>query len=228
MAERTRVAHSIRGIAWMLTTPADAYALRYPSSFTALLGLHAPHLLPWPSAKLASNQPELTVYESHQWYALLANHLLFPADKLENSYALRTAVQHLRLFPIHDRLAALASITSQIESTFPDPFFNPLSHPERCTAMKLSDKIPQDVMNKLSMSLAGLQASLLNKDPLMPQHLRASHQLLVNYPETVHLLDDTEIAAIIDASEIHTKTQIVADTVKKSAGTKKKIGAADL
>ena len=94
--------------------------------------------------------------------------------------------------------------------------------------MQLSDKIPADVMSKLNMSLASLEQALLAKDPLMPQHLRSSHQLLISYPETVHLLDDSEVATLIAAAEQHTKTQIIKDTVKKGAGTSKKLSVTDL
>lgn len=94
--------------------------------------------------------------------------------------------------------------------------------------MQQSDQIPADVMSKLEMNLASLEQALLNKDPMMPQHLRNSHSLLITYPETVHLLEDKEIAMLIDAAEIHTKTEIIKATVKKGTGTKKKIEASDL
>ncbi len=96
--------------------------------------------------------------------------------------------------------------------------------------MKPSDRIPSDVYDRLQMSLASLEQSLVNKDPLMPNHLRASHQLLIQYPETVHLLEDEEIARLIDAAELHTKTEIVKATASKStgAGSKKKVTIGDL
>lgn len=97
--------------------------------------------------------------------------------------------------------------------------------------MKPSDKIPADVYDKLSMSLASLEQSLLNQDPLMPNHLRSSHQILIQYPETVHLLEDEEIARLIDAAELHTKTEIVKATAASKSGgaaSKKKISLGDL
>jgi len=95
--------------------------------------------------------------------------------------------------------------------------------------MKPSDKIPPDTLAKLEMHLASLEQALLNKDPMMPMHLRNSHALLISYPETVHLLEDHEIARLIDAAELHTKTEIVKATASKAAtGTKKKVTAADL
>ena len=95
--------------------------------------------------------------------------------------------------------------------------------------MQMNDAIPRDVMMRLQSSLASLEAALLDKDPLMPQHLRNTHSILISYPETTHLLDDNEIARIIDAAEIHTKTEIVkAAAAGKGAGSRKKVTADDL
>lgn len=101
---------------------------------------------------------------------------------------------------------------------------------ERAAAMRTSDTIPKDILDRLESSLASLDAALLAKDPMMPQHLRNTHALLVSYPETVHLLDDAEVAKIIDAAEIHTKTEIVkaAAAGKSTGGTRKKVSADDL
>jgi hypothetical protein len=71
------------------------------------------------------------------------------------------------------------------------------------------------------MKLGSLQEALLKQDPLMSNHLRESHRLLITYPETVHLLDDSEIAELIKAAEIHTKTQIVKEAAKSKGGSKK-------
>jgi len=87
--------------------------------------------------------------------------------------------------------------------------------------------LPPDVVAKLTMSLASLEQALLDKDPMMPKHLKESHQLLISYPETVHLLDDDEIARLISAAQIHTGIEIVKATAAKG-GSRKKISADDL
>lgn len=87
--------------------------------------------------------------------------------------------------------------------------------------------LPPDVVSKLTMSLASLEQALLEKDPMMPRHLRESHQLLITYPETVHLLDDDEIARLISAAQIHTGIEIVKAAAAKG-GSRKKISADDL
>jgi hypothetical protein len=90
--------------------------------------------------------------------------------------------------------------------------------------------IPQDVMSKLVMAMASVESALLTKDPEMPRHLQESHRLLITYPETVHLLEDKEIAALIQAAEQHTNTQIVKDAVKGKANNKAlaRLSASDL
>lgn len=101
-----------------------------------------------------------------------------------------------------------------------------LSLTERAQAMKLTDKIPPDILSKLEASLTELQQQLTAADPQITGHLRASHALLTSYPETVHLLDDSEIAALIKAAEIHTQVQVVKAAAAK--GTRKKLGVEDL
>lgn len=87
--------------------------------------------------------------------------------------------------------------------------------------------LPTEVVAKLTMSLASLEQALLEKDPMMPRHLQESHKLLISYPETVHLLDDDEIARLIGAAQIHTKVEIVKLNTPKTGG-RKKVSADDL
>lgn len=89
--------------------------------------------------------------------------------------------------------------------------------------------IPPTVLTQLQLKMGELQKALLEKDPQMPNHLRESHRLLITYPETVHLLDDEEIAQLIEAAKRHTNTEIIKETSKsKSGGSKKKFGVDDL
>lgn len=130
------------------------------------------------------------------------------------------------LVPAEQRQALLDVPFYNKAYTGPKFFLNVINE----VKMKPCDKIPTDVYDRLSMSLASLEQSLLNQDPLMPNHLRTSHQILIQYPETVHLLEDAEIARLIDAAEIHTKTEIVKATASKSGGAagKKKLSVGDL
>lgn len=90
-----------------------------------------------------------------------------------------------------------------------------------------TDNIPVDVLQRLETSLAALETALLEKDPMMPQHLRNSHSLLISYPETVHLLEDAEIARLISAAQEHTKTEIVKAAASKRGGGRTKTPSVD-
>lgn len=96
--------------------------------------------------------------------------------------------------------------------------------------MKTSDAIPAEIMSQLTAELDSLETALKNKDPMMPHHLQRSHAMIKDYPEIVNLLEREEVALIIDALEIHTKTEIVKASTKTKAGNAKaaKLTASDL
>lgn len=90
-------------------------------------------------------------------------------------------------------------------------------------------RIPADIMQSLIGKLADLEGALLKQDPLMANHLRESHRLLITYPETTHLLDDDEVARLIVAAEEFTKTRIISEAAKsKGSGKKTKIDVSEL
>lgn len=100
--------------------------------------------------------------------------------------------------------------------------------------MKQDDlaRIPADTFRTLDMNLASLEQALLAKDPMMPVHLRNIHATIIAYPESVHLLEDKDVASLIDAAEAHTMTKIVSDSAKKATtgtrATKKALANPDL
>lgn len=224
--ERLRLAHTVRGLAWYISCPPERNRYAHPLDLPYVLGLSSQTDVDW--WKSTTNEPAISKEVSAGIVRLCAESFTRSIDNLDmNTLSLR-----FKQYPPGRHGDLLTILRLQLEATYSDGFFNSLSHFERLHIMQvqehISGKIPTDVLNKLSMSLASLEAALLAKDPLMPQHLRSTHQLLISYPETVHLLDDNEIASIIDAAEIHTKTQIIKDTVTKGTGTKKKIAAGDL
>jgi hypothetical protein len=103
-----------------------------------------------------------------------------------------------------------------------------LTKPDDPKVAEIMDKIPHDVLESLDGKLKALELALVSADPLMPNHLRESHRLLITYPETVHLLDDHEIKAIVAGSERHTNIKIVTSPAKKTGGTRKKVTVDDL
>lgn len=95
-----------------------------------------------------------------------------------------------------------------------------------------ASRIPQDVYNRLNSVLLDLETTLVAKDPMMPQHLRTIHGMIMAYPESTHLLKDTEIALIIQGAQEHTKVQIVSEAAKKATVSRtkslKNVNIADL
>lgn len=217
LAKRTQLAHTIRGIAWQLTTPATAVKANSRLDFAFVLGL-APHVRWFAAPSRHSAKPQNT--HAKVILTLAANYWQRSLAELDlNSIELALCSLHESQLEF-----AVEMIHKQLY-----PGFAFLAPSERSLFMKPSETIPLDVMDKLTMALASLEASLLAKDPMMPQHLRATHSLLITYPETVHLLDDAEISCIIDGAEILTKTEIVKAVASKAAtGTRKKVSASDL
>jgi hypothetical protein len=186
---RTLYHHTVFGLARYITSPAELSGSRHPLDFSFLLGLSSK--LAWYSAPISG----VSDWAGKYALDLVSKFWQRPWHELD------TVVLFLRL----------AQFTPEMQHTVLDAvYYGVILTPplERIQKMKNSDhnSVPVEVYNRLEASLAALEQSLLDKDPLMPQHLRNSHAVLVSYPETVHLLQDHEIARLIDAAEIHTKT----------------------
>jgi len=216
MALRTQIAHTARGIALHITSPATLKLPRHRLDIAYLLGLSshirwyaAPHRH---SGKLSTVQASTILH----W---AAQHWQFPLSQLDlNSIELAIAA-------LPD--TAVSKVCEQLNVVL--NYFI-LTKQERLNAMNLSpNSVPPDVLSRLEMSLASLETSLLAADPQMPTHLRAIHSLLISYPETVQLLDDMEVSRLIDGAELLTKTEIVkAAAAKTSKARAGKVSASDL
>ena len=214
LAARTLLAHTARGIALHLTSPAHLPAARHRLDLAFLLGL-----------------------SSHvRWYAAPSRHS-GNLSRVDIASILHWAGQYwtrplsdLDLNSIELAIAAIPdtkvdTVTYNLNCILNHLFINKT---ERLQAMNLiPNSVPADILQRLEMSLASLEASLLEKDPMMPNHLRSIHTLLISYPESVQLLTDTEIARLIDGAEILTKTEIVKAAVAKTTKSKK-VSADDL
>ena len=142
------------------------------------------------------------------------------------------SLRDLDLMAIHLGLGALKT-DEQVDLVLKllTPILNQqLTHKEKLNIMNLllPHAIPADVLDKLTMSMASLEAALIDSDPMLPTHLCSIHSLLISYPESVTLLTDNEVAKLIDGAEIMTKTQIVKASATKAAGSRKKVTADDL
>lgn len=85
-------------------------------------------------------------------------------------------------------------------------------------------KIPEEVMARLQDKLVKLKTALITDDPLMPTHLAAIHKETHSYPESMLLLEDEDIKAIVGSLIKHTNTTIVAAKAKtKTAVSKAKV-----
>ena len=210
---RTLYQHTVFGIARYLTSPAELPQARHPLEFSFLLGL---------SSKV-------------DWYPAFGAPLL---GSVGTGFVLNVAANYwerelheldmgmlavrLRAVAEHDRYQLCEDINLRLLK---------LKGVHDMKELAVDSKLPKEVYDRLEMSLASLEAALIAKDPMMPQHLRNSHAVLVSYPETVNLLRDEEIATLIDAAEIHTKTEVVkavASGKGKSDKGLKKLTVSDL
>ena len=198
---RTKLYHAARGVSWYINKGPRA---KHPLAFSWALGLQSIDWYISPPTLLSRDlTQEILIAVAGHWRGRL--------DELDLS------MLALRFGSLPTEQHDLAVKLMNDELLLPKEY-----------RMKRVDTIPPDVLDRLDSHLASLEQALLDKDPMMPQHLRNSHSILISYPETVHLLEDHEIARLIDAAEIHTKTEIVKATVNKGTGTRKKVDVSDL
>ena len=72
--------------------------------------------------------------------------------------------------------------------------------------------------------LQQLEEALLNRDPMMKQHLLEIHKQLIGYEELVHLLSDEQIGIIMAAQQLHTNTVLTSSAATPTG--KKRVSAA--
>jgi hypothetical protein len=201
LQSRTKLYHTARGVSWYIKQGPRA---KHPLAFSWAIGLQA---VDWYSSPPTS----LYRYLTQEILIAVAGHW-------------RGRLEDLDLPMLALRFGCLPTAQHELAvQLMSDELLLPKEY-----RMKRVDTIPPDVLDRLDSHLASLEQALLEKDPMMPQHLRNTHSILISYPETVHLLEDAEIARIIDAAESHTKTEIIKATVKKATGTRKKVDVSDL
>jgi hypothetical protein len=207
MASRQLIAHTARGIALQLTSPADLPTPRHRLDLAFVLGISS--YVRWYAApsrhsgKLSTQQSSLLLHWAGQYWQR-------PLGQLDLN-AIELAINALPD-------SAVDTVCSNINSIL-NYFY--VTNRDKATAMNLTpNQLPPDVLSKLEMSLASLEASLLAKDIMMPTHLKSVHSLLITYPESVQLLTDSEVARIIDGAEIMTKTEIIKAAAPKTSKAK--------
>ncbi len=208
---RTLFNHTVFGVVRYLTSPAELPVARHPLEFAFLLGLSKK--LVWYQEQFKSEQHPVSAstmlsLAGRHWKRSLYD---FDAPMLALRFsALPQELRAQAMRTIYGKLGRLEDPMKELATT---------------------SNLPREVYDRLNMSLASLEAALVAKDPMMPQHLRNSHAVLVSYPETVNLLNDEETARLIDAAEIHVNVEIVKAVAKgkgKSSASLAKIGVSDL
>ena len=87
--------------------------------------------------------------------------------------------------------------------------------------MNLSEQISEKILQ--------LQESLLSQHPQMPTLLRDIHKTLKDNPDCVTLLEESEVAIIVEGLKKQTATEIATATIKaKSTRALKSLTLADL
>lgn len=217
-AARTLQAHAVAGLVQILN--ADEDYKDHVWDFPAVLGL-AKHVQWWGPARstllsLAANDllGNLISQTGKATWLRAANQLetVFRALPFIETYNIVSKVSHYWFagYPLGELIMS-----------------DSILHPDDAA------KIPADVYQRLTMNLEALKTALLNKDPMMPQHLRNSHALLITYPESRHLLSPTAVSTLIGAAQAHMNITIVskaaAAAVSKSGGGRgKKVSVDDL
>lgn len=163
--------------------------------------------------------------EQHYFVSAEASHMLKPS--IVSALLLHLAKnwnRQLSSIPLHYIEAVLLSYPHPIQTEI----IKILTAERQSMKSSIENSVPPDILARLNESLLNIESALLTQDPLISNHLRASHNLLISYPETVHLLDDTEVASLIKAAEVHTKIVIAKVTAPKTTkASMKKAGIDD-
>lgn len=76
------------------------------------------------------------------------------------------------------------------------------------------------VVDNVRDVLGKIQEKLLQQDPLLPVHLAAIHQTLIQYEELVHLLSEDEIAILVRGQKKHAGVELVKTAITKKTAPK--------
>lgn len=224
LQHRTLVSHTILGLARYFMNPDDAGNNPHPLDFAFLLGLSSK--VGWYPKDYSDLQAIPTsMTKSVNQLVSWCPRPVWQLDGMMLSIRMRMLVNSLDYLKL-SQASAMECLSLIAERHYSPTLFNTYStsSAERINLMLSHDftKVPQDIYQRLDSSLAALEQALLEKDPMMKNHLRESHALLISYPETVVLLKPNEVNTLIKAAEQHTMTEIV----KASAASKSATGIA--
>lgn len=72
------------------------------------------------------------------------------------------------------------------------------------------DFIKLDVQGRLAL----IKEKLLQQDPMLPVHLAAIHNSLIQYEELVHLLSNDEISSLVAGQSKHVGVKLTQEIIK--------------
>lgn len=218
LQHRTLVSHTILGLARYFMNPDDAGENPHPLDFAFMLGLSSK--VAWYPADY-SQLHEIPKIVAHDINYLVAfcRRPVWTLDTMMLSIRLKMLVhscEYLKLCP--EKAVETLRLVSERQMT---PSILDNTFIGRLPIMQSHDfsKVPQDIYQKLDGHLSALEQALLEKDPMMKNHLRESHALLISYPETVVLLKPNEVNTLIKAAELHVQTEIVKATATSKSAT---------
>lgn len=81
---------------------------------------------------------------------------------------------------------------------------------------------------QLNARMDQLKATLLEKDPMMFEHLKHVHKLLLEYDDLTHLMTDEQRATYIAGLKKYRQVEMVQTATSKKTGGRKKFTEDDI
>lgn len=93
-----------------------------------------------------------------------------------------------------------------------------------------NDTAPQERFEVLQLNarIDQLQQALLTKDPMMGEHLKHIHKLMLEFDDTPHLLRDDQRATYIAGLKQYRQVEMVKQVVAKKTGGRRKFTEDDI
>lgn len=141
-----------------------------------------------------------------------------PATPPENTNETNTGLTQVSTSAVNTIPATTNTQVSQGVPAADEPVIPTVNAPEKLGTSKTSEIDHMDFLAKMN----DLSVAIHKQHPTMPVLLMQIHKQLRSDPELVTTLDDDAIGIIVKGLQIQTKTELVAEAVKKTGGRSKK------
>lgn len=81
-------------------------------------------------------------------------------------------------------------------------------------------QIPPERVEQLRTRMSALQTAQERDDPNIAQYLKEVHTLVMSYPETVWILTDEEMHAVVEAAQRHANVVIIEEKAKAAKSSR--------